>query len=400
MASDSGPPPSASLTPEPRLESAASPVKKLDTSREPTPKPELEYILDPRGDLWLHTRGKDASGLSQAARLRVCSRTLARTSPVFNKMLYGRFAEARDNNQDPDQEWVIELPDDLTSPMRTLLEIMHGDFSRMKRVVGPHKSTIRALYDLIVVADKYDCVALLRPWGASWALCQKIETMTNHDLFRMAWVYYQLGYQLGYEEVVTRLILDFAPSTQGEVDEIPVLPASLYDKVVDLRQDLMASLLGPLVASIDQLVSGATQSVGLCIVATDSTHRLACESSMLGKLMRRLHQQKFWPIPDSSDITLTLNRVDQFMTELATAPTDESGYYDISIGTNHSCVVIGPPHLTREAALDEPGTYSKDYRYKADEAESAHMEHQAQISAIMLHSPQALLDEDNILFPL
>lgn len=235
MASDSGPPPSALLTPEPRLESAASPVKKLDTSREPTPKPELEYILDPRGDLWLHTRGKDASGLSQAARLRVCSRTLARTSPVFNKMLYGRFAEARDNNQDPDQEWVIELPDDLTSPMRTLLEIMHGDFSRMKRVVGPHKSTIRALYDLIVVADKYDCVALLRPWGASWALCQKIETMTNHDLFRMAWVYYQLGYQLGYEEVVTRLILDFAPSTQGEVDEIPVLPASLYGKSVRFK---------------------------------------------------------------------------------------------------------------------------------------------------------------------
>ncbi|KAJ1324702.1 hypothetical protein MN608_09405 [Microdochium nivale] len=49
-------------------------------------------------------------------------------------MLFGRFAETRDNNQTLSREWVVELPEDPASSMRTLVEIKYGDFSRMNLV--------------------------------------------------------------------------------------------------------------------------------------------------------------------------------------------------------------------------------------------------------------------------
>lgn len=120
---------------------------------------------------------------------------------------------------------------------------------------------------------------------------------------------------------------------------------------------------------------------------------------MLGRLVRRMAYWGLWPASDWTPIDSTLNQVDRFRTELATAPTDESGYFDIQINQRHTCVVVDPPHKDREAAQSDPEVYSKDYRYVTDTAEVAHMQQRAQISAIHIHGPEVLREKDNILFP-
>lgn len=170
-----------------------------------------ESIVDPRGDLWLHTQGTDSQGCSTEVIFRVCSRTLARASPVFDKMLFGSFAEAA-TNQSGDSEWIIELPEDPSSAMKLLFEIMHSRHQHLTALSSSHETLIPRLYDLLVVADKYDCIDLFRPWAASWVHHLDAENKTEDDLLRLSWIFHQLGHVSGFEAVMTRMIMDFPVS--------------------------------------------------------------------------------------------------------------------------------------------------------------------------------------------
>ncbi|KAJ1324713.1 armadillo repeat-containing protein 5 [Microdochium nivale] len=394
MASDVDTPSSSSLMSEPDLElvSAAATVEDTDPPHEPIPKPDLEYILDPRGDLWLHTRGKDAQDKSNSGRFRVCSRTVARASPVLDKMLYGWFAE-RLRNQAQGQEWVVELPEDTTSAMRSLLEIMHGQFQHIKPVVGAQKQTIRSLYDIIVAAHKYDCIKMLRPWAASWIACRVTkDTETHDDLLQSAWIFYQLGSREEYEAVVTSLILNFPPACQGAA--VPVLPPNLEDTVKNLRVMMSKSLLDPLRASLDRLTEQGSEVVGLCKHSkAGNPAKITCESYMLGDWIRGLRSNQLWPIPADSDIHRCASSVDTIITNLF---AKSCHVYDNQF---KDCKLVAQPLQTRQQAGNNEFTYSKDYKYQASKGEIAHMARQAEVTALHLHAPDQLAPKGNVLFP-
>ncbi|KAJ1329817.1 hypothetical protein MN608_06553 [Microdochium nivale] len=69
--------------------------------------------------------------------------------------------------------------------MRALLEIAHSQYQRITSLRGIQLSTINHLYDLMVAADKYNCVTLLRPWAGSWTVCQNIYANSSL-MFRAA----------------------------------------------------------------------------------------------------------------------------------------------------------------------------------------------------------------------
>ncbi|KXJ85571.1 hypothetical protein Micbo1qcDRAFT_169313 [Microdochium bolleyi] len=400
---------STSTTPEPQsvvflplsVPPAVPDIEADTEATEGATETEKEYIIDPRGDLWLHASGTAAGAAipGNSARFRVCSRALSRSSSVFDKMLFGPFAEGT-KSRDASQEWVVDLPGDSPSGLRPLLEIMHGQFQRMAPIAGAQRSTIQRLYDVVVVADKYDCIALLRPWAASWTLCYKADLFTaEHELFCLAWIFYQVGYISGYETVVTQLVLTTPPGPADDPRASMILPPKLYETVTFLRAKLIASLLDPIRTNVERLIKGGSRSVGLCRERVSKKHKLRCESSMLGELLRSLHESRLWPIPKASDVlrapssmalvvnTLNLRCVSHAM---ATKSDDNASHWP--------CVAVAAPYRDREAAGDDPWVYSTDYHYTADEDEVGYMARQAELSAVHLHAPDELFPKGNILF--
>ncbi|KAF9878375.1 hypothetical protein CkaCkLH20_03867 [Colletotrichum karsti] len=101
-------------------------------------------VVDQDGDLRLRV----GSAPNRVATFVICSKTVGRVSPVFKRMLFGNFAEARPAN---DEEWVVELPDDDSNTFEIYLNIIHGWFDKV-----PNKLNVRKLASLLTVADKYD----------------------------------------------------------------------------------------------------------------------------------------------------------------------------------------------------------------------------------------------------
>ncbi|KXJ89940.1 hypothetical protein Micbo1qcDRAFT_165309 [Microdochium bolleyi] len=293
--------------------------------------PTIKHILDPRGDLWIHTFGKGSWGSTDPARFLVCSRTLARASRAFDIMLYGGYSESvsRNNGQDK-QDWVVKLPDDAAPAMKQLFEIMHCQFTSFEKVSGKGVASddgasdsdaaqsptiLRQLYDLTVVANKYQAIGLLRPWTSVWLLALEPEDSDENELLRKAWIYHQLGYKEGYKRTGTKLATEFPPIVDHQHEsQIPTLitPFHLIDTVTSLRLEMVHSLLEPLRNTATALLGSGSTTLGLCTehggfgqAQATNADRLDCESWMLGHLLRVLHLHELWPIPPDEDTHLS-----------------------------------------------------------------------------------------------
>jgi len=113
-------------------------------------------ILESDGDLILIV------GLDIAARpseFLVYSRALSRASRVFKVMLDGGFKESRPI--DPSLPWVVTLPDDNPEPAKILFDSIHGRAHYVPRELGLLSTS--NLYNILVLADKYDMTKLLQP---------------------------------------------------------------------------------------------------------------------------------------------------------------------------------------------------------------------------------------------
>ncbi len=119
----------------------------------PATGPPTVYV-DRLGDLTL------AIGPNKAEFV-VCSRALARCSPVFNAMLNGGFKESRP--ADTGQPWVVTLPEDDPDASEIFLHIVHARFHLV-----PETMPASRLHSLLVIVDKYDMLPVVRPWIRSW----------------------------------------------------------------------------------------------------------------------------------------------------------------------------------------------------------------------------------------
>ncbi|KAK8112319.1 uncharacterized protein PG998_008776 [Apiospora kogelbergensis] len=99
------------------------------------------------------------NGDSPPTTFRVCSRALARASPVWRKMLYGGFAESKPK----DGDWIVELPDDDVPAIEFFLSAIHARFDKIPAFDS--LPDLSWLYMVSVVADKYDTIRFLRPWA-------------------------------------------------------------------------------------------------------------------------------------------------------------------------------------------------------------------------------------------
>ncbi|KAK1843020.1 nuclear pore protein-like protein [Colletotrichum chrysophilum] len=156
-------------------------------------RPTTPVVLEEFGDLQLRV-GSDHTG--QTTIFLVCSRTVARSSPVLKRMLYGGFAESL-SAQTKKENWVVDLPDDRPDSFKIFLHVMHGHFDQV-----PSRTAIDNLYLLLVLLDKYDSIGLIRPWAKPWLKGIK----TSESLPLALYIAWNLGHKETFQSKMTKII--------------------------------------------------------------------------------------------------------------------------------------------------------------------------------------------------
>ncbi|KAB5545656.1 hypothetical protein GE09DRAFT_215542 [Coniochaeta sp. 2T2.1] len=170
-----------------------------------TSNPVRPQVFDETGDLQLLV-GK------RRVPCKVCSKALARSSPVFKAMLFGQFAEAK--SKASNGGWVVELPDDEVNSMLYIFNIIHDHVDRISRDLPgddeygetfirsePHKryslypcSKMEFLYLLTRAADKYQVLRLFKPWAKDWlAAVREVKMGASGWSCEVLWAAWLLG---------------------------------------------------------------------------------------------------------------------------------------------------------------------------------------------------------------
>ncbi|KAK2024072.1 hypothetical protein LX32DRAFT_599429 [Colletotrichum zoysiae] len=197
------------------------------------------FYLDSRGDLTLRIGQKDAE---EPYQLVVCSRTVARSSAVFRAMLFGGFAESKSEGE---SSWVVDLPDDEHHLMFLLLTIIHGNFTFLPEKLNPEE-----LYQLLIVADKYDMVHTLRPMLATWYQ-PHLETAAIAGNETFLWVAWVLGDKKTFENLALRLVLYSKVDEGGQLLDSnrnhfskhrPLGPLGILERIAHTREDIIRKI--------------------------------------------------------------------------------------------------------------------------------------------------------------
>ncbi|KAI8228112.1 hypothetical protein K4K54_002429 [Colletotrichum sp. SAR 10_86] len=256
------------------------------------------FIMDPHGDLRLRITAGSSNGdekdhdqettseteintddsIEEDHQFLVCSRTLARSSSVFDKMLFGPFAEGQCGS-----DRTIDL-DDAIEPMFYVLSIMHCQWARV-----PRRPTFEELFDLLVFTNKYDMTGILRPWVNRWM--PPFERIAGYsDMSKMAWVAWEIGAEKIFARAINKAVLQSRVNEEGEVlsadgelmkTNVHADLAGIIDLIARGRKDIISRVLEPL-----QHYARDILEMGACSVITgDPEEADKCDTTMMGSMV-------------------------------------------------------------------------------------------------------------------
>lgn len=266
----------------------------LKDAKSPDPDENTKDILvDARGDLILEIGLSDKDGSPQ--RFRVCSRTLARASPVLERMLYGSFAESDLKDQG---DWIIELPEVNPSPFILLAYISHGQLWQIPKFL-----TTDELFDLLILTHYYDCTPILAPWADRWlASIQEPASQNELEMYKVMFICQELGEKRTFEITARRLVLEGFRSSSRDVlhDQLGGHLCHIVDRVDAIREDTVTAMLN-LFRDLSDILVVVDEKPRWCRYASYmGPHR--CESMILGSVVFCLTRANLWPIPASHEI--------------------------------------------------------------------------------------------------
>ncbi|KAL0781906.1 hypothetical protein CaCOL14_003241 [Colletotrichum acutatum] len=175
--------------------------------------------FDDRGDLTLRV-GSLEDGGADVFEFVVCSRALARASPVFRAMLFGGFSESKPEGD----TWIVKLPEDRPAPFFILLNIIHGRFRAV-----PQKLKLDELYQLLVVTNKYDMLSVIFQWAPSWFEPFKTLEASIEGNERLLWIAWELGDKGAFELMSRNLVLGSGIDNEGRLIDKKGVPLNTYD---------------------------------------------------------------------------------------------------------------------------------------------------------------------------
>lgn len=208
--------------------------------------------IDNHGDITLVVRKSEADNGKFTVRKKgflVCSRTMARVSRPFEAMLFGQFKESKP--ADPTQPWVVLLHEDCPTAFQILLEIIHRRDDIDEDAI--RQSELSVLVDLIIVADKYLVLPLLKPGIFFWFSEEdgqryiRRTRLTKKDMVNLLYTARWLGYKALLWDVLTR----FAYTCRLDVHQL------IYDPEDDQKQDTQKPKLTALLSEDPQYLPQA-----------------------------------------------------------------------------------------------------------------------------------------------
>lgn len=198
---DSAPGTSEMATSEPEITECTTPDSlefELEPATQPKPNEPIDTGLrkptlcfDPNGDLML-TIGR---GLGRD--MLVDSRALSRASHKLHTIL-------SDDSKKNDNSWTLELPEDDPLPFAILLDLIHTRFERI-----PARVTLKQLYGICILTQKYDMTEVLRPVAERWYKNIGRPSEGEYGLFfKKAFVAWELGFAEDLSEMAGHVVLN------------------------------------------------------------------------------------------------------------------------------------------------------------------------------------------------
>ncbi|KAF6791346.1 nuclear pore protein-like protein [Colletotrichum sojae] len=260
--------------------------------------------LDPRGEV-VFVVGAAAPENTPARRFRLCSRTMARVSPVFDRMLHGNFSESKPaaadaSGPDGSVSWVVDLPDDNAAAFDLFASIAHSSFQRV-----PRGLSIDRLYDLTVLTHYYDATPMLTPWLQGW-INGIGETPDGGEegmlMPKLLWISWELGHKQLFETTARRMVMECRGVFVGDEAGLEGLhmPPDVMERIASIRTATIQAIMDVFRDLAEKLVV-IDEGPRWCRHASYmGPHR--CESMILGSMTFCLTRAGLWPIPDAVDV--------------------------------------------------------------------------------------------------
>jgi hypothetical protein len=202
----------------------------------PDSVPGAVEVLDSRGDLTLITGQHRVS-------FRVCSRSLARSSSHWEKLLFGPSAESK--GQQSGDNWSITLPEDDSDALRIVLQAVHCNFEAIPMVLQQE-----TLFNITVMCDKYDMVKLLKPFWNDWVTNLAHARRDPSGFVHRLWIAQTLGYLEYYKTTLTELMATLRLAGDGSGIYLEsYLDENLNDNTHFQRLKLLGQLPRPSITS-------------------------------------------------------------------------------------------------------------------------------------------------------
>ncbi|KAI0135902.1 hypothetical protein F4814DRAFT_444706 [Daldinia grandis] len=281
--------------------------------------------FDRRGDVKLRT-GQDLD--SATVVFTVCSRSLARASPVFDRMLYGDFSEGRSNQAKDADDWIVNLPEDKPAAVAVLLSIVHARFDQI-----PKTLSVDELYDLTVLTHYYDATRTLGPWSNKWmAAVEKLERESAELMPKILWISWELGWKNTFSASARRMVLECeAAMFSTDTDQVQY-PPDIIERISAIRVQTLRALLGIFGEMIENLAVVDEKPRWCRHAVWMGPHR--CESMILGSITFCLIRAGLWPLPDADEVEESVMTIYSKMTNLI---IHDIGAADNSRVDHHKC---------------------------------------------------------------
>ncbi|KAK3335233.1 hypothetical protein B0T19DRAFT_3079 [Cercophora scortea] len=274
---------------------------------------EVVEVLDPHGDLILVIG-------EERREFLVCSRTLARASPEFEKKCLQNWQVVPREDAPPSAMKKVNLGGFNAEAFHVVLLVIHGAAAQVHRKMHDPK----LLHDVICVTHHFDMTNCLAPVAGTWLKrIYKKDVSSYDDIATQLWITHQLGHLRCAKQTVQNMILSARRTLDGKLIGRTAPESKRYEayttlQITGLLDDVLKcrnNLVKAMVRRVEKIVTRLSQSPkvpsqadGKTVCRARSTQS-RCDSSMLGGLLRAMHAENWKNFDHNSSPERTYKRI-------------------------------------------------------------------------------------------
>lgn len=147
---------------------------------------------------------------------KVCADAMALASPVWKKFMYPPWNPSGDTTTSRTVGKVapvsrVDFSTDNRHALLLLLQIVHYQFDKI-----PAELWQDDFFNIVVLADQYDCHKLLRPWLGNWMKIYDEPSESKIDMEASLFVFWTLGEEERFSRTAKRLVKKAQVNKSGE----------------------------------------------------------------------------------------------------------------------------------------------------------------------------------------